>query len=367
LKGALGVAARPPGFDARNVLTMEVNLPDGGAPDPARTVQFFSRLVERIRALPQVENVSAGNPPPYVGWDTAYDAEGTTHPSDQLRPRTMDAVVMPGYFRTLRIPLVDGRDFTVRDSESAAAPVIVVSQSFARATWGDGRAVGRRVRLIRRDGAAGPWREVVGEVGDTRVSTFAPQRGWVYLPHGQPASSELILLIRFKGDLAAIVRDTQRLVWQEAPTLPLHWNRLLEDLIAERYWQPRVYPRLFALFSVLAFAVALVGVYGVVAYASAKRTREFGIRLAIGAPPLHVWRIVARHGLTLAATGTAIGMVAAFGLMRVASTLFFGVSPTDGWVYAACAAVAVAAVLAASVGPAFRASRIDPVIALRCE
>jgi ABC-type antimicrobial peptide transport system permease subunit len=142
---------------------------------------------------------------------------------------------------------------------------------------------------------------------------------------------------------------------------------LLDDLVAERYWQPRVYPKLFATFSGLAFAVALVGVYGVVAYASARRTREFGIRLAIGAPPAGVWRLVARQGLRLAVTGTAIGMLAAFGLMRLASTVFFGVSPTDAWVYASCGTVAVVAVLVASTGPAFRASRIDPVTVLRSE
>jgi predicted permease len=367
LKGAMRVASQPAGFDSRNLLTMEVNLPDGGSPDEARAIRFFTSLVERVRGLPQVESVSAGNPPPHVGWNVAYEADGMPPQSGAQRPRTMDAVVMPGYFRTLRIPLVEGRDFDDRDAGAASAPVIVVSQAFARATWPGEQAVGKRVRLVRRGNRNDPWREVVGVVGDVRASTFAPPRGWVYLPQGQRGFSELILMIRFKGDVAAVIRDVQRLVWKEQPALPLHWNRLLDDLVAERYWQPRVYPKLFATFSGLAFAVALVGVYGVVAYASARRTREFGIRLAIGAPPAGVWRLVARQGLRLAVTGTAIGMLAAFGLMRLASTVFFGVSPTDAWVYASCGTVAVVAVLVASTGPAFRASRIDPVTVLRSE
>jgi predicted permease len=367
LKGAMRVASQPAGFEPRNVLTMEVNLPESDSPDPARAVQFFRDLTERIQAMPQVESVSAGNPPPHVGWNVAYEAEGMTPRPGAQRPRTMDAVVMPGYFRTLRIPLVEGRDFAARDADRGAAPVIVVSQTFARATWPGERAVGRRVRLIRRGDGDAAWREVVGVVGDIRASTFAPPRGWVYVPHGQPAFTELVLMIRYKGDVASVIRDVQRLVWKERPTLPLHWNRLLDEMIAERYWQPRVYPRLFSAFAVLAFAVALVGVYGVVAYASARRTREFGIRLAIGSPPSKVWQLVARQGLRLALAGTAIGMVAAFGLMRLAASVFFGVSPTDGAVYAACGAVAVIAVLVASAGPAFRASRIDPVTVLRCE
>jgi predicted permease len=367
LKGAMRVASQPAGFDARNLLTMEVNLPEAGLPNPARAIQFFQDLTERIRALPQVTSVSAGNPPPYVGWNVAYEAEGNAPQSGTQRPRTMDAVVMPGYFRTLRIPLVEGRDFTERDADPGAAPIIVVSQAFARATWPGERAVGRRVRLFRPGRSEPPWREVVGVVGDVRTSTFAPPRGWVYLPEGQPAFTELVLMIRFKGDVAAVIRDVQRLVWKEQPALPLHWNHLLDDLIAERYWQPRVYPKLFAIFSALAFTVALVGVYGVVAYASARRTREFGIRLAIGSPPSKVWQLVARQGLRMAVTGTAIGLLAAFGLMRLASTVFFGVSPTDAWVYASCGTLAVAAVLVASAGPAFRASRIDPVSVLRCE
>lgn len=346
---------------------MEVNLPEGDAPDPARAVQFFRNLTERVRGLPQVEGVSAGNPPPHVGWNVTYEAEGNAPQPGAQRPRTMDAVVMPGYFRTLRIPLLEGRDVAERDADPGAAPVIVVSQSFARAAWPGGRALGRRVRLTRRQGGDAPWREVVGVVGDVRTSTFAPPGGWVYLPHGQPAYTELVLMIRFKGDLAAVVRDVQRLVWEEEPALPLHWNSLLDEMIAQRYWQPRVYPKLFSVFSALAFAVALVGVYGVVAYASARRTREFGIRLAIGSPPSQVWQLVVRQGLRLAVVGTALGMLAAFGLMRLASTVFFGVSPTDGWVYACCGMLAVAAVLVASAGPAFRAARIDAVTVLRCE
>jgi putative ABC transport system permease protein len=262
---------------------------------------FCQTLIQRVGELPQVESVSAGNPPPHVGWNVAYEAEGQATQAASQRPRTMDAVVMPGYFRTFR------------------------------------------------------------------TSTFAPPRGWVYLPQGQPAYTELVLMIRFKEEMGSLVRDVQQLVWQEQPALPVHWNRLLDDLIAERYWQPRVYPRLFAAFAALAFAVALVGVYGVVAFASARRTREFGIRLAVGSPPSKVWRLVVWQGLRLAAAGTAVGMLAALGLMRAASALFFGTSPTDPTVYGVCGVIAVAAALLASAGPAFRASRIEPVSVLRCD
>jgi len=353
-----------PGFDSHDVLTMEINLPEARGENPAGVIEFFRSLTERVRAMPQVESVSAGNPPPFIGWSLAYEADGAAPLPGGTRRRAMDAVVMPGYFRTLRIPVIEGRDFSDRD-RGGSTPVAVVSRAFARATWPDGRAIGRRVRLLgRRDS---PWREVVGVVGDTRTATFTAPGGWVYVPHGQQPFTELLLTIRIHGDVATVIRSVQQLVWQEEPALPVHWNHLLDDLIAERYPEPRIYPRVFSVFAALAVVVALVGVYGVVAYASAGRTREFGIRLAIGAPPSKVWQLVARHGVRLAVAGTAIGMVGTLGLMRFAATLFFGVSPTDAWVYASCGALAVAAVLAASAGPAFRASRIDPVTVLRCE
>jgi len=368
LKGALHVASQPPGFDSRNVLTMEINLPESNRyQEPAQAVQFFRDLTARIGALPQVERVSAANPLPYVGWNIAYEAQGSQPTVAGQRPRTMDAVVMPGYFRTLRIPLLEGRDFSEVDTRPTSAPVIVVSQSFARATWPGESAIGRRVRLLRRGAGEAPWREVVGVVGDTRASTFAPERGWVYVPHGQPAITELVLAIRFNGDHAALIRDVRKLVWEVEPALPVHWNDLLADLIARRYWQPRAYSVVFSVFSALALAVALVGVYAVVSFTSARRTREFGIRLAIGSSPAQVWQLVLRQGLRLAFVGTAIGMVAAFGVMRLASTVFFGVSPTDGWVYATCGALAMAAVLLATATPAWRAARIDPVTVLRCD
>jgi hypothetical protein len=248
-----------------------------------------------------------------------------------------------------------------------APPVIVVSRTFARSAWPGKSAIGKRMRLIRAGEADGPWREVVGVVGDTRTSLFTPPGGWVYLPHGQPPFSELVLMIRFTGDPAAVIRQVQHLVWTQQPGLPMHWNRLLDDLIAERFWQPRVLPRLFSVFAALAMLVALVGVYGVVSYASARRAREFGIRLAIGSPLFGIWWLVARHGARLALSGSVLGMVAALGLTRLVSTVFFGVSPMDGAVYAACGMLAVAAVLAASAAPAFRATRIDLVSVLRCE
>ncbi len=230
--------------------------------------------------------MSAGNPPPYLGWNVAYEAEGNTPPSASERPRTMDAVVMPGYFRTLRIPLVEGRDFT----PATRAPAARRSSSSARRSRAPpgpaGRAVGRRVRLIRREGGDAPWREVVGVVGDTRTSTFAPPRGWVYLPHGQPA------LQRTRADDPVQGRCGRRHPRRPAAGMEGGARRCRStgtgcSTISSRNGtgSPASIPRLFAVFSAVAFAVALVGVYGVVAYASLRRTREFGIRLAIGSPP----------------------------------------------------------------------------------
>ena len=364
LKGALRLARQPAGLDARNVLTMEVNLPPS---QPEPTVQFFRTLVERVGGLPQVQSVSAVNPPPYIGWSVACEAEGGAPVPDGPGLRAMDAVVMPGYFRTLRIPLLQGRDVSAGDVEGYAPPVVVVSERFAKTAWPDGHVLGRRVRFKRTGEPDSPWLEVVGVVAETRASTFTAEGGWVYMPHGQRPFNELILMMRFKGDPASLIRDVQRLVWKQQPGLPMHWNFLLEDLIAQRYWQPRVLPALFSILAALAFAVALVGVYGVVAYASAGRTREFGIRLAMGSPPADIRRLVARQGLRLALAGTLAGSAAAFGLMHLASAVFFGVSPTDAWVYTACGAATIVAVMSAGAGPAFRAARIDPAEVLRCE
>jgi len=367
IRGFLRLSAMDPGFNAKDILTMEINLSNAGEREAPDRIAFFRQIIERIRQHPGVASVAAANPLPYVGWPVAYELEGPGRSDPQPSLTAMDAVVTPGYFRTLEIPLLKGRDFDERDDAPIGRPVAIVSDTFAQRNWPGEDPIGRRFRLRPAEGSDAPWMEVVGVVGETRARTFSSPNGWIYYPHGQRPFYELILTIRTREDPLRMIAQVKSLVRSEEPDLPLHWNQPLESLIRDRYWEPPVYSWMFAIFSVLALTMALMGVYGVVAYSVAMRSREFGVRLSLGANRKDILVLVLRRTGYLSLCGIIGGLAAAFVVMRIAAGIFYGVSPTDPTVYACCSIVVATAILLAGWLPARRASRIDPAITLRCE
>jgi putative ABC transport system permease protein len=367
IRGFLQMNSMDPGFNAKNILTMEINLFNAGRREVGERITFFRRLIERIGQHPAVESVAAANPLPYVGWETAYELEDSRLQNPDQSLTAMDAVVTPGYFRTLEIPLLKGRDFNESDDAMIREPVVIVSDTFAGLNWPGEDPLGKRLRLRSAAEEETPWMEVIGVVGETRARTFSSPRGWIYYPHGQRPFYELILTIRTRNDPLQMIAQVKDMVWSVEPDLPLHWNRPLADMIRDRYWEPPVFSWIFSIFSALALTMALMGVYGVVAYSVSRRSKEFGIRISLGAKPRDILVLVLRQGGLLSIWGLTGGLAAAFVVMRIARGVFYGVSPTDPAVYGFCAILILVAVFLASLIPARRAARIDPATALHYE
>jgi predicted permease len=364
IKGFLKIESMELGFNPDDVIHMEVNLSSVGYEEYAGRIQFFRDMIAQIERHSEVSSVSACNPLPYIGWYTPYEIEGADPAQFSHTRSAIDAVVTPGHFRTMEIQLLSGRDFDERDTGEESVPAVVVSETFARLNWPDEDPIGKRMRYA---DEGSPWRTVIGLVGDTQAGTFMPSSGWFYIPHGQWPSSELILAIRTEADPAAIMDHVKGLVWAIEPDLALQWNGVLPETIADRYPEPPLYSLFLGIFALLAVIMACVGVYGVVAYSVVRRSREFGIRLSIGARPADVVSLVLMQSGKVVVLGMVGGFAASLIVMRLASSIFFGVSPYDPAVYIVCAVIMTVITLLAIWLPARRASRLDPVRVLRVE
>jgi len=367
VKGVLRLQESP-GFNPSGVLTMEINLPQTDRyAEPASRHRFFDDLLAKVRRHPGVVRAGAANPMPYIGWPAAYEVEGVPPTDPRALPTAISAVATGGYFATLEAPMLAGRDFDERDARPGALRVVIVSERFARANWPGAGPLGRRVRWRTERGPTGAWAEVVGVVGETRGGPFFAPRGWIYEPQAQLAASELILAIRTRTDPAGIIAFVKQQVWAVEPGLPVHWNNILETQMRERYPEPSIYASLLTVFSGFSLVLAVVGVYGVVAYSVARRTREFAVRISVGATPREVIALVVRQGCKAAAWGLTAGLALTLVMVRLARNLFYGVSPFDAAAYVMAGAVVAACVLLASYLPARRAARVHPLTALQWE
>jgi predicted permease len=276
------------------------------------------------------------------------------------------AVCTPGYFRVVGLPLRQGRDFTAAD-DSASTPVAIVTESLARQLWPGRDAIGRRLALVPADSVV--WITVVGVVRDV-VQDMAPQErspAAVFLPHEQSPSQSMTLVVHSRGEIGALAARVRSVVQAADPDLPLIDVRSMREHLRVSMWDQRLYTLMLSLFSAVALLLAAVGIYGVMAYSVAQRTQEIGIRMALGAAGDAVVRMVVGQALRLTLIGAAIGLVGAFALTRLMASLLYQVRPDDPPTYLTVAVVLAGTALLAAWLPAWRATRVDPMVALRSE
>ncbi len=351
-----------PGF-ATDVLIAQVDL-GLQAYDEPRGRRFYEQLLRDLEGLPGVRSASlALNRPFGGGFDTRIDAQGALIDAEHRGYRTDRNSVSPGYFETMGITILRGRGFTAQDV-ATSTPVTVINEAVAEQLWPGQEAVGKR--LVRTWG--GPALEVIGVARDAKYrSLFEPRRLTFYQPLTQDYNAGLVVHLRPTGDPLALAGPLQRAVHALDPELPVYRIQPLAERLAGSLGQQRTAATLVSGFGALALLLAAIGLYGAIAYSAAQRTREFGIRIALGAQTPDVLRQVLREGLILGVLGLAIGLVFAFAATRVLRSQLFGVTPTDPLSFTAVAVLLVVVAVLASYFPARRATRVDPMVALRTE
>jgi putative ABC transport system permease protein len=302
---------------------------------------------------------------PMGGWRAPvfYEAEGRDLANANVRPVIQQFQVSPSYFSTLSIPIVRGRAFSDLDRANAE-PVVIISESAARSIWSDDNPIGKRVRY----NAQTPWMTVVGVAGDIRNRRLEDTPSPIlYRSLDQSSGLELALLVRTRGEVSGLAEAIAREVRAVDPALPLYAVRTMDDLVSGAVAQRRFLMRILVLFGAAAVGLALLGIYGVISYSVSQRTREIGIRMAIGAQQQDVSRMVVRQGLMLTALGAGVGFAGALGLSQLIKSQLFGVKPSDPITLVTVLVVMGLVATAAAWLPARRAARVDPIIALRRE
>jgi len=351
-----------PGFAAGNVLTMEISLPY----PHARVAGAFEEIAGSLRGIPGVTSASATSALPLYGGGfylgRVFLAPGQPEPPAGKDTNARWTVVQAGLLSTLGMRIVRGRDFDSRDSETAP-PVAIISESMAREAFPNADPIGKRLRSWRDENV---YREIVGIASDTYYELTAPPQNLFYVPHRQDTWHALVIVLRTQGDPYALLPAVRSTVWAKDAKLAIAEVKTMDEVLTQALAVPRFVMFLMSVFAGLALLLAIVGLYGVMSYVVARRTREFGIRLALGAGSADLVRSVLSRAASLTVGGLAIGLIAAGGLTRLISTLLFGISPRDPATFAAIAVILLAVALAACVGPALRAARVDPVTTLRC-
>jgi putative ABC transport system permease protein len=355
------------GMDARNVLTVTLGISREKYATVTQQNGFFNHVLEQVRALPGVEFAGAVDSLPLQGGSTqpvAVEGQPVVPMADQ--PEVAVRLIAPGYLRVMGIPLKQGRDITEGDNANAR-PVILVSESFARRFWANENPIGKHVKLTFLPGEAS---EVVGVVGDVRLnglSVTEPVQSVYHAMAQNPQTTFMRLAVRTGLPPANLISAVTEAIHRVDADEPVVGVQTMEAVVDESIAQNRLNMILLSAFAGLALLLASIGIYGVQAYSARQRTREVGIRVAMGAQPAEVFRLIIGQGLRLATTGIVIGLAASFGLTRLMASQLYGLSATDPWTFIGVSMVLLTVALAACFIPARRATRIDPVVALRYE
>jgi len=363
------------GFEPRNVLTFRLTLNTSKHPDKPGWGSLFQEVLHRAEALPGVQSAGLVLLRPLsgpIGWDYDFTIDGQTDEAQRTNPTSNHERVSPGYFHTLGIPLVAGRDFTATDTVDTQR-VVIVNKSTAERFWPGQSPLGKRLRFGRANQPSDKWLTVVGVVGDARYREIQAMRPDLYIPYMQNPHWAMDLVVRTSGDPMRLARPLAEVVRSLDPDLPVANLTTLEQAIAGSVARPRLRTLILGLFAALALILAAMGLYGIIAYSVAQRRREIGIRMALGADRGAVLRLILLQGLGLAAAGLAVGLIAALLLILTERSsgwlggLLYGVAPTDLATFSVVPLLLLAVAFLASLLPARRATRVDPLEALKAE
>jgi putative ABC transport system permease protein len=353
------------GFDERGVLTVRVSLPDAKYAERARRLAFYDALLPRVAAMPGVTTVGSAQGIPFSGWNVqgGITIEGKPAPRQGEEFVAHYQFVSPGYFPALGVPLVRGRALAPTDRDTSAG-VVVINETFARRAFPGEDPIGRRVRY-----GNDPWVTVVGVMRDFRHYRLPQPMGpAMYSAYASGPTYTQTLAIRTSlPDPLALVPAVRAAARALDPDVPLYQVQTLAQQVSRSLWRQRMQGQVLGAFAALALLLSVVGLYGVVSYAVAQRTRELGVRMAIGASRRQVVRLVLGQGARLALVGVGVGLLGALALARVVESLLYGVDSLDPLTFVAVPALLCAVALLACWAPARRATRVDPLIAMRAE
>jgi putative ABC transport system permease protein len=369
LKGFARLLSNDPGFETAHLLTLRVTTSSARYPNQTSVQNFLEPAIDAIRAIPGVESAAAISSPPYISWGNNSNVRYEGQPGDDPTrlPLAEYRVVTPGFFGLTKQRLLAGRLLASSDDERASTPqVVVVNQALADRDFHGLSPVGKRFHLSDTSFAT-----IVGVVSNVRnagpVAPPAPEMYWSYRQGGL-GNSSFPLLVRVTGDDPnAVVAAVRAAVRRVDPTAAIAAVATMNDVIATSLGRPRFYLSLLGTFAAVAIVLAIAGLYGVLSYVVAQRTRELGIRAALGSPTRSLMRLVTQDGLALVGGGIVLGLLGGSAVTRLMEFMLYGVSPLDASTWAAASLLMVGAGFLATLVPARRATRIDPLIAIRAE
>jgi putative ABC transport system permease protein len=376
-----------PGFSHEHLTSFSIALPEKKYATDEATSSFYNNLLENIRALPGVESAAAasGLPLGNNGWQTSFVIDGQPPPERDHTPLMEACLVTPDYFRAMNIPVLRGRVFTDRDNrshlngkdlskltenqrEAAGVTVTVIDEEFAKRYWPNQDPIGKRIKIGGAD-SDNPMLEVIGVVGRVKMESLNQNSDRVqgYFAYKQLPQGDMTVIIKGASDPNQLISSVRSAVKAIDPDQPIYSPRTMNEIRAESVANDRLNLTLFSLFAAIALVLAIVGIYGVMSYSVTQRTHEIGIRMAIGARPRDVFKMILGHGMKLALIGVGIGLLGAFLLTRLMATMLFGVAPTDATTFAAIPLILISVALLACYLPGRRATKVEPTISLRYE
>jgi putative ABC transport system permease protein len=363
----LSLLRTDPGFNPDNLLTMNLVLPTAKYKDERARATFYDQLLQRIKSQPGVEAAAAVNYLPLGGSNSSdgYLIEGEPEPPPGQENIGRYRVATPDYFRTMSMPIVRGRSFTDQDN-AGAPPVVIVNETFARKHWPGQDPIGKRIRFYGPLDKA-PWIQIVGVVKDVKHELDLPVTPEYYLPHAQDSWNAMVLVAKTSVDPASLASALRQQVWAIDKDQPVFDVRTMQEVRSISLAVYSFSAVTLAIFAGVALLLASVGIYGVMAFAVSQRTQEIGIRMALGARGADVLKLVVKHGMKLALLGMVIGLAGSWALTRFIEKLLVGVAATDLLTFSLVSVCLLVAAFIACYLPARRATKVDPLVALRYE